>query len=342
MDLSCAFMSVFEFLFHHLLVSVGVLLALLILVLIVDCDLVLAFYCRFGKKPSKALSGKVVWITGASSGIGEELAYQLAKCGAKLVLSARRKDELERVAEKCKQLSPEDCKDSHLVLPLDLSQFNTHTQLVDQVVSQYGKIDILVNNGGRSQRALAVETSLDVHQVLLEINTLGTISLSQAVVKQMGEQDNGLIVVVSSIAGKLGAPASAGYSATKHALQGYFGALRMEVVEKNIDIQLVCPGPVVSKISLNAFSSQLEKPVEALEENQAGRMSTERCVHLMLIGMANRLKELWISPHPVLLFTYIMQYFPNIALMMGQVIGPKRVKAFKAGNVHSLDAGYLK
>ena len=103
MDLSCAFMSVFEFLFHHLLVGVGVLLALLILVLIVDCDLVLAFYCRFGKKPSKALSGKVVWITGASSGIGEELAYQLAKCGAKLVLSARRKDELERVAEKCKR-----------------------------------------------------------------------------------------------------------------------------------------------------------------------------------------------------------------------------------------------
>ena len=119
------------------------------------------------------------------------------------------------------ELSPEDCKNSHLVLPLDLSQFNTHTQLVDQVVSQYGKvyayhcttiffiylykqIDILVNNGGRSQRALAVETSLDVHQVLLEINTLGTISLSQAVVKQMGEQDNGLIVVVSSIAGKLG------------------------------------------------------------------------------------------------------------------------------------------
>jgi len=104
-------------------------------------------------------------------------------------------------------------------------------------------------------------------------------------------------------------------------------------VEKNIDVQLVCPGPVVSEISVNAFSSQLEKvciehaslycdkvhaysqPVGGLEENQAGRMSTERCVHLMLVGMANRLKELWISPHPVLLFTYMMQYFPNLGLM---------------------------
>jgi len=105
----------------------------------------------------------------------------------------------------------------------------------------------------------------------------------------------------------------------------------MEVKESSIDIQMVCPGPVVSKISMNAFSSQLDKvctiisvyviftctctqPVGDLEQNQSGRMSTERCVHLMLVGMANRLKELWISPNPILLFTYLMQYFPNLAL----------------------------
>ena len=94
-------MCCLEFLFYHLLLSVTILLVLLIIILLLDCDLVLAYYCRFGKKPSSVLKGKVIWITGASSGIGEELAYQLARCGAKLVLSARRKEELKRVADKC-------------------------------------------------------------------------------------------------------------------------------------------------------------------------------------------------------------------------------------------------
>ena len=99
MDLMCRL----EFLFYHLLFSVTILLVLLIIILLLDCDIVLAYYCQFGKKPSSALKGKVIWITGASSGIGEELAYQLARSGAKLVLSARRKEELERVADKCRR-----------------------------------------------------------------------------------------------------------------------------------------------------------------------------------------------------------------------------------------------
>ena len=94
-------LSCLNFLLYHFLFSVAITLVFMIIILLCDCDLVLAYYCRFGKKPSSALKGKVIWITGASSGIGEELAYQLAKCGAKLVLLARRKEELERVAEKC-------------------------------------------------------------------------------------------------------------------------------------------------------------------------------------------------------------------------------------------------
>ena len=119
MDLLCCL----EFLFYHLLFSLTILLVRLIIILLLDCDLMLAYYCQFGKTSSSALRGKVIWITGASSGIGEELAYQLARCGAKLVLSARRKDELERVANTC-------ARELHIVLYVFASNFKQNCRLM--------------------------------------------------------------------------------------------------------------------------------------------------------------------------------------------------------------------
>uniref|UniRef100_A0A8B9UEQ2 Dehydrogenase/reductase SDR family member 7 n=1 Tax=Anas zonorhyncha TaxID=75864 RepID=A0A8B9UEQ2_9AVES len=204
------------------------------------------------------LRGKVVWVTGASSGIGEELAYQLSKIGAFLAISARREDELERVKKKCLRntLTEKDI----LVLRLDLTDRSSHEAATNSVIKHFGKIDVLVNNGGRSQRSLFMDTNLDVYSAIMELNYLGTISLTKHVLKHMIERKRGKIVTVSSVMGIMGAPLASGYCASKHALQGFFNSLRTELTDyPEISIINICPGPVQSKIIQNVFTENLAK-----------------------------------------------------------------------------------
>ncbi|CAH3154884.1 unnamed protein product, partial [Porites evermanni] len=270
-----------------------------------DADFVLMIYEVIGENPAVVLRGKVVWITGASSGIGEYLAYELAKCGCKLVLSARRKVELERVKKNC---ADQDI----LVLPLDLLKYDTHEKLAHDVLDHFGKVDILVNNGGRTQVSLIRKTSLEVERALLGLNTVGTISLTKAVLPHMIKRREGQIVFVSSIFGKFGFPYHSTYSASKHALHGYFDTARIELAEYNIGVQIVCPGPVMSDVLKNAFTEDINRPLNG--SNLMERMpyvSTERCAKLMALSMANNLDEVWISKHSPLASAYLSQYFPN-------------------------------
>ena len=160
---------------------------------------------------------KVVWITGASSGIGEAVAKAFAAEGAKLVLSARRKEELLRVQQECRLGN-----DRALVLPLDLSDTtNIHT-LTQQVIDRFGRIDVLVNNGGFSQRAYAQETPVDIDRKIMEVNFFGQVALTKSVLPFMLKQKSGHIVTISSITGKFGFYLRSAYSASKHALHGFF------------------------------------------------------------------------------------------------------------------------
>ncbi|KAL7992743.1 hypothetical protein Chor_016999, partial [Crotalus horridus] len=168
--------------------------------------------------PEKELPRKVVWVTGASSGIGEELAYQLAKIGSWLVLSARRENELERVKKKCLEISSLSDKDI-LILPLDLTERESHESATKTVLQHFGRIDILVNNGGRSQRSLFVDTNISVYNAIMELNYLGTVSLTKFVLDHMIQRKQGKIVTMSSVMGVMGAPLATGYCASKHALQ---------------------------------------------------------------------------------------------------------------------------
>ncbi|XP_078000749.1 dehydrogenase/reductase SDR family member 7-like [Glandiceps talaboti] len=304
----------------------------LVALLISDADLVLAFYARFGSNHGATLKDKVVWITGASSGIGEELAYQLAEIGSKLVLSARRKSELERVKKTC--LERGQCTEEDIMIfPLDMCVFDSHGSATQKVIAKFNQIDILVNNAGRSQRSLAVETSFDVDKELIKLNFLGPVSLTKAVLPHMIARKSGHIVVTSSIAGKIPATLQTAYAASKFAVQGFFDVLRTEVYSDNITVTTVCPGPVVSNIVENAMTTTVEK-TEHTDNLKAAmqysnRMSTARCAQLMVITMANKIDEAWITTNPVLLATYLGQYMPTTGKFVANMFGKSRIQALK-------------
>lgn len=282
-----------------------------------DCDAVLHFYERFAKKPDKRLRGKIIWITGASSGIGEHLAYKLAQFGCKLVLSARRKDELERVKTQCLSLAskifPLTFEEDFLVVPLDVTDFASHTDCAAAAVNHFGKIDFLVNNAGILQLGLSVETDLDVDLSVMNINVLGTISLTKAVLPHMVESKSGQIVVLSSASGKCAAAGSrcASYAASKHALQGYFKTLRMEIYNENVGVTLVCPGLVHSNILNNALRENLQTRRD--QDFPPDTIKTERCVQLLIIAMVNELNEVWIAVPKRLVDLYLAHYLPLVS-----------------------------
>ena len=195
------------------------------------------------------ISRSTIWITGASSGIGEALARELAARGAVLILSARRREELERVRASLPRAS------THLVLPLDLEQPSCFPEAVSKAWIHTGAVDALVNNAGVSQRGLAADTPMDVGRRILEIGYFGPVGLTQALLPRLRERRAGRVVVVSSVMGYVGTPMRSSYAAAKHALHGYFDSLRAEVWREGIGVTLVCPGYVRSRVSENALTA---------------------------------------------------------------------------------------
>jgi short-subunit dehydrogenase len=191
---------------------------------------------------------KVVWITGASSGIGEALALTFAKHKVKLILSARRADELERV-KKATGLPEADV----LVLPLDVSAHDTFEAAAKKATEAFGRIDILVNNAGLSHWSKLKDTSMEVIKTILNVNFLGGAGLTKAVLPQMLQRKSGNIVVISSILGHIVTPKQGAYNASKHALQGFFDTLRAEVAGDGVGVLLVCPGFVRTNVAKNSL-----------------------------------------------------------------------------------------
>lgn len=192
---------------------------------------------------------KLVWITGASSGIGEALTYKLNSEGAKLIISSRRASSLEAVKNNCTY--PEQIK----IVPLDLEKYTEIRALVAPILEDLNQIDYLINNSGISQRSFVKDTNLAVDEKIMKVNFLGTIALTKAILPQMLQQKAGKIVTISSMVGKYGTPRRSSYAASKHALHGYMDALRAEVFEDGIQVQIICPGYVKTKISINAVTA---------------------------------------------------------------------------------------
>lgn len=191
---------------------------------------------------------KVVWITGASSGIGEAVAYRLSEAGALLVLSSNEPERLKEVKKKCAN------REKHTSLPLDLSQPDILKTRAEEVLKRYGHVDILVNNGGISIRALAKDTDMEIDRKVMEIDYFGHVALTKAVLPSMLERKSGHIVVTTSLMGLMPAPYRSAYCAAKHALHGFFDTLRAETWQDNIKVTLICPTAVKTQISLNALT----------------------------------------------------------------------------------------
>nr|CAD7425543.1 unnamed protein product [Timema monikensis] len=385
-----------------LLALVGFIVVVYWLVYIVslfwfDCDLGLAWTEKFGKPISEkyhfidsgnngcALAGKVVWVTGASSGIGEHLAIELARHGVKLVLSARREEELDRVRNKClgkklegregdvtpplhkevtrtyqhylihhsgfrftggpipcvcvtevgKLLEPTDV----LTLPLDVTSYNDHQAAFDTVIQYFGKVssgvrsadywyegallDVLVNNAGRSQRCVWEEVELEVDRQMFELNVFGVIHLTRIAVRYFLEKGTGHVAVTSSIAGVQGVPFSGTYTATKHALHGYMNSLRNEKYGRNLDVSLLCPGPVFTNFLAESFTGKANEKFGKSVNPDDRRMTAERCGHLCAVALANKSSEVWMAPLPIIPLAYIFVYFPNVGKVLGHFLGAK-------------------
>ncbi|WP_343486513.1 SDR family oxidoreductase [Allomuricauda sp. d1] len=196
----------------------------------------------------KYVDGKTIWITGASSGIGRELALQLNKKGCKLILSARNEKALQKVRNECGSTN------TIAILPLDLEDFGSTQQKVSEALSFFGTIDILINNAGISQRSLIIDTDFEVYRKLVDVNYLGTVALSKAMLPHFVASKKGHFVVVSSLMGKFGALPRSGYCGSKHALHGFFDVLRMEHEKDNVSVTMICPGFVQTDIAKNALT----------------------------------------------------------------------------------------
>ncbi|KAH6757531.1 Rossmann-fold superfamily protein [Perilla frutescens var. hirtella] len=277
------------------------------------------------------IEDKVIWITGASRGIGEVLAKQLASLGAKLIISARNEVELQRVK---KQLTGKHAPDEVVILPLDLSRGEEHlAEAVLKAESVFGGagVDYVFHNAAYERpKSLALDVSEESLKATFDVNVLGPISLTRLVSPHMLKRGRGHFVVMSSAAGKTPAPGQAVYSASKFAVNGYFHTLRSELCRKGIKVTIVCPGPVKTATTSDSSSSQEKGSSEK-------RVSSERCAELTIIAASHSLKEAWISYQPVLAVMYLVQYVPTVGYWLMDKIGEKRIAAAaQKGDTYSL------
>jgi dehydrogenase/reductase SDR family protein 7B len=234
------------------------------------------------------MKNKVVWITGASSGIGEALVYAYNNIGAKLIISSRNRDELFRVKGNCKnQINVH-------VLSLDLEDTAELSRKALDAQRIYGNIDLLINNGGITQRSAVLDTDLAIEQKIMAVNFWGSVALSKAVLPDMIKKGGGKIACISSVMGKFGAPERSTYAASKHALHGYFDSLRTEVFDKNIQITLICPGYIKTNVSLNALTAE-GTPYGQMDEGQLNGMSPEDCAKKITEAIQQKKEEVYIG-----------------------------------------------
>jgi short-subunit dehydrogenase len=260
-----------------------------------------------------AFQGKTIWITGASSGIGEALALALATQGARLILSGRRLEALQGVAAHCAPTAT-------LVLPFEATDFDRLPSIVAQAQewaqewaqkdTKMGGIDMLINNAGISQRSLAVDTEFSVYRQLFEVDFFAAIRLTQLVLPAMLQAGQGHLVAIASVAGKVGAPKRTGYCAAKHAIVGYFDALRAETARHGLHVSVVTPGFIRTNIAKNALTGAGVAQQHNDKDIEAG-MDPNACARVIVAGLARRQKEIAVGQGKEMAALWLKRFFPE-------------------------------
>lgn len=247
---------------------------------------------------------KIVLITGVSSGIGKALALEFNKQGAIVIGTSRKKNELEQLTHEF------PFPQRFHALALDLEKSNEFDGIVKDIISKHHKIDILVNNGGLSQRSNARDTSLEIDRKIMEINYFGNIALTKTVLPYMQKNKSGSIIVISSIAGKFGFYLRSAYSASKHALHGFYESLRLEEEENGIQVMLVCPGKIATNISLNAITGDGQTHAKMDKQTQGG-VSAEYCAQEIIKGLNAKKEEIFIGGREIK-SVKVKRFFPKL------------------------------
>ena len=257
-----------------------------------------------------------VWITGASSGIGEACAYRYAEEGARLVLTSSSVNRLEPVAARCRELGATEVS----ILPYDLTCLDGIEALTDKAWDAMKGIDIVMLNAGISQRTNVEDTSMDMVRKIMEINYFAPVAIAKRLLPKMVGRGYGKIAVTTSIAGRFGFPLRCGYSSSKFALYGFFETLQAEYYEKGIRVTLVCPGRVQTNISRYALDKG-GKPHGVMDPGQAGGMTAEAAARVITRAIAKEKKEVLVG-RKELLMVYIKRFFPGLCATLARKIKP--------------------
>jgi dehydrogenase/reductase SDR family protein 7B len=266
-------------------------------------------------KRNELFRDKVVWITGASSGIGEALVYQFVELGAKVIASSNNAEELERVKKSCGNKIAKVTS-----IPFDLSDTGNIDTIVEQQINENGRIDYLLNIGGISQRAKIIETPLWLDRKIFEINYFGTVALTKAVLPHMIRNKSGYVAATSSIAGRFGYPMRSAYSASKQALHGFFETLFLEYKKDNIRASVIIPGRVRTEISFHALTGNGSEHGK-LDPGQASGLSPEKAAKKIIRGILKNKREILVGKSELTML-YIRRIFPWIFFRIADKIKP--------------------
>jgi short-subunit dehydrogenase len=267
------------------------------------------------KVRSMKFKDKIAWITGASSGIGEALAYEFTREGAKTILSSNEPEELERVRKKCNEMGGESS-----VIILDMFDSQALVRSVNEAVNTFGRIDILVNNAGISHRSVVNETDVAFDRKIMEIDFFSYVILSKALLPHMLERGGGYIAVTSSISGLFGFPLRSAYSAAKHAVKGYFETMGIELRDKNIFVTIAYPGRIRTNISYRAWTKD-GKSQGTMDKSLAGGMPVDKCAKIYMNAIFRKKREVLIGGKE-LLMVYIYRLFRWLFWKMVRKVSP--------------------